>query len=239
MSLKSREPLAPPAPVWSQQSPIDIVEPTYHVPGLRRLIAFRDYGAARGHLDDKHEIKLSEDSNAHVLFDGVQCKLIKLHFHMGSEHRVEGEQRFMEVHLVHAIPDSEGMSSKLLVIGVFLDPGDDDGEADASKFGFLTQVFPSSTGPASAGGGPAKGEAIEVELEHLLPAETADFWHYEGSLTTPDFEEVVSWVVLRDSVKLDGVSEKLSKDTTKPARAAQPLSRRFVLRSFAAADAGE
>jgi carbonic anhydrase len=222
--------------VWGQQSPIDLREPTYHVAGLSRLVEFHYSGTVRGELNgETHEIELRDGSNAHVLFDGVRCELLKLHFHMGSEHRVGGAQRFMEVHLVHAIPSEEGMGSKLLVVGVFLDAGAPDDGSGASKFEFLPQVFAAT----SAGGGEAEGEAIEFAPEDLLPGDTGKFWHYEGSLTTPDFEEVVSWVVLRDSVKLGGVSEELSKHTTKSARAAQPLGRRFVLRSFEATGEGQ
>jgi carbonic anhydrase len=37
-------------------------------------------------------------------------------------------------------------------------------------------------------------------LALLLPTQTTDFYRYEGSLTTPDCSEVVTWFVLRKRV---------------------------------------
>ncbi|MCA9659611.1 MAG: carbonic anhydrase family protein [Myxococcales bacterium] len=68
-----------------------------------------------------------------------------------------------------------------------------------------------TSAPPAAHGGKAKEkekekENITVERSQLLPVEKDKFWHYEGSLTTPDFDEVVSWAVVRDAVTLDSVS---------------------------------
>jgi carbonic anhydrase len=48
-----------------------------------------------------------------------------------------------------------------------------------------------------------------IALAFLLPVETADFYRYEGSLTTPGCSEVVTWSVLRKRLPISERQVKL------------------------------
>ncbi len=66
-----------------------------------------------------------------------------------------------------------------------------------------------------------------------LPEDTKKYYRYEGSLTTPEYDENVSWVVLREPLKLSKKElMKLIPFLQHPARETQPLNRRFVLSNF-------
>lgn len=223
MSIKSRENAPPPKLTWPQQSPIDLREPTYFVESLSGLLQFHYGDPVRGELKGDHEVYLSK--GAYVVFDGHRCPLVKLHFHRPSEHQVNGKPSFMEVHLVHTIPPEAKLPSTTLVVGVFIDRTHEQGTAPDARCSRLstlvTKVY--------------RGDQIDgdIHLEDVLPSDTDALWHYEGSLTTDPWDEVVSWVVLRDHATLDeSLTRELAKKTEKPAREVQALSRRFVLRSF-------
>lgn len=231
--LKTREWTPVPAPIWPQQSPIDLREPTYHVSNLDTLLQFNYQQPVKGTLGDDHEVHLDADSPAHVLFDGVSCPLIKLHFHRPSEHLVDGIPAFMEVHLVHEIPTSAGMPSEKVVVAVFIDDARNATSVQRDTKGlhivkrlsaFASHVFNKGT----------DHRFDEIHLQDLLPNtdQQKDFWHYEGSLTTPGFDEYVSWIVLHEHATLDEQTSKELAEHPKSARPVQPLSRRFVLRSF-------
>ena len=46
-------------------------------------------------------------------------------------------------------------------------------------------------------------------LDDLLPKDKENFFTYEGSLTTPDCNEVVSWIVLKDKATISENQIKL------------------------------
>lgn len=219
-----------PPPKWSQQSPIDLREPTYYVEGLRRRLAFR-YPSTPilVEVQNDHELHVLPGSNARVLFRGIPCPLLKIHFHRTSEHQVNGKRQYMEVHLVHEIPPEAKMPSKNIVVAVFVDkhPGTDVLHSMSEASGSLIHQLHKRKSPW----------ATTIDLHDLLPPTSLDgkwdFWHYEGSLTTPPFSEDVSWVVLHEHRILhEKTTVRDAQYTTKPAREAQPLNRRFVLRSF-------
>ncbi|MFD7657376.1 carbonic anhydrase family protein [Actinosynnema sp. NPDC059797] len=128
-------------------------------------------------------------------------RLANLHFHRPSEHWVRGRPMQAEMHAVHLRVDDR---LHVCVVAVFLDLG---GEEDGS----------------GAGGPPT-----EVDLPALLP--DGGFHRYEGSLTTGEFTENVSWVVMRDVVAVaDAGLRAFVRARADHARPVQPLNRRFVL----------
>jgi carbonic anhydrase len=60
--------------------------------------------------------------------------------------------------------------------------------------------------------------------------EDQSFYRYEGSLTTPDYGERVSWVVMKDPVTIrDPALRRFILGAADDARDPYPLNRRFVL----------
>ena len=56
------------------------------------------------------------EAGSSITLDGRQFSLLQFHFHLPSEHTVEGESYPMEVHFVHQADEGD-----LAVIGVFMD----------------------------------------------------------------------------------------------------------------------
>jgi len=52
-------------------------------------------------------------------------------------------------------------------------------------------------------------------LQDLLPEDTRHFWSYKGSLTTPDYNEIVAWRVLEDPIVIPAATLKKLSTTVK------------------------
>jgi carbonic anhydrase len=75
----------------------------------------------------------------------------------------------------------------------------------------------------------------ELSLNPLdyLPADRVEHYRYEGSLTTPEFDESVTWVVLRQTKPMaEAALIDLIKYFKHPARIPQSLNRRYLLAHF-------
>ena len=125
-------------------------------------------------------------------------KLIQFHFHWGAmsgegtEHLVDGVAEEFEIHFVHekiggtdssacdalAVLAVRGRVSSMPISGIFAD-------LDASQ---ITKVE-------------EKINVMDIVLTDLLPKNRA-YYFYEGSLTTPDCDEIVQWFVLKDLIKV-------------------------------------
>ncbi|PSL53518.1 carbonic anhydrase [Saccharothrix carnea] len=67
-----------------------------------------------------------------------------------------------------------------------------------------------------------------IDLPALFPG--GGFHRYEGSLTTGDFDEIVSWVVMNDPVQVeDPALRAFVRTHADHPRPVQPVNRRFVL----------
>ena len=67
-------------------------------------------------VDNGHTIQVNMEAGSSITLDGRQFSLMQFHFHLPSEHTVEGESYPMEVHFVHQADEGD-----LAVIGVFMD----------------------------------------------------------------------------------------------------------------------
>lgn len=129
----------------------------------------------------------------------------QFHFHwggdssMGSEHTVNGVRYPMEMHLVHykteyrTIADAVGKPDGLAVLGVMFEISQTDNPAFTPLVNALKEIQePSLT--------------IEVDAQYplraFLPRNVRSFYRYEGSLTTPTCNEVVTWTVFDQSVPI-------------------------------------
>jgi carbonic anhydrase len=111
----------------------------------------------------------------------VTYTLVEFHFHTLSEHTVQGQHGMMELHVVFADPSLQ----KLAVIGVIY------------KVGMPNQFLQKML----SAGLPEKSTSAPVTVEGLNVAEaftdTASYYNYAGSLTTPPCSETVNWFVLK------------------------------------------
>ena len=105
----------------------------------------------------------------------------QFHFHSPSEHTFQGKHYPLELHIVHTLASGPpGYTHDKAVIAVFFDDVSD------TESPFIASLNPEKP-----------GEALPkpVDLSELLKS-TNNFYHYQGSLTTPPCSEVVNWYVL-------------------------------------------
>ena len=161
-----------------------------------------------------HDLKVPVGSGT-VRF-GQEAKLQQFHFHVKSEHRMNGAQAEAELHLV-----SETSEKTLIVVGVLIDEGP---ENEALKA--LLALRPDTDCTSR------KQLTPNFNPMRLLPASTKDFFMYSGSLTTPACDEIVTWIVLRDHITASRAQLDALKVHHENARPVQPLGTRTVWKNF-------
>lgn len=143
---------------------------------------------------------------------GVTYHLLQFHFHTPSEHERDGVKYPMEMHLVHRADDGT-----LSVVGIFVVAG--------REHEGLRKLFKEL--PAAGG---ERRSVPRFDLTTLLPASHKSF-RYTGSLTTPNFDEGVRWVVLAEPIEMSpaqiGAFKALFPDGN--SREIQPLNGRTIL----------
>lgn len=135
--------------------------------------------------------------------------LKEFHFHVPSEHTLDGNHYPMESHFVHT--DSNG---NLLVMGLFLEKGG----ANETWKRVQNSMYERDV------------VSLQITMDNLLPP-PGSFLFYDGSLTTPPCHEEVKWVIL-DSIV--GVEQRWIEDFRERYgpnnRPLQPLNGRTIYR---------
>ncbi|TDV57928.1 carbonic anhydrase family protein [Actinophytocola oryzae] len=189
-----------------QQSPINLGN-AFAVPELRTALVIDWPSGPQAFTPSRggHGYRYAPDSDKNTIrVDGEIYTLSDVHFHRPSEHWVDGERRAAEMHAVHHRV-TDGI--RRCVIAVFLDLG---------------------TGHDDPADPPTP---VSIDLAGLLPGPgDRTHYRYEGSLTTPGYDENVSWVVMKRTVTVRaGDLAALVRHHADGARDPQPLNRRFVL----------
>lgn len=127
-------------------------------------------------IDNGHSIKVTPKAGGTIKLHGETFQLVQFHFHGKSEHTVDGKRYDMVAHLVHQNPQTK----QLAVIAVFFEEGKNSAVLD----NIIGNV----------------GKEIRIDPQDLLPVDTAHYYHYVGSLTTPPCTENVQWYLLKTPV---------------------------------------
>ncbi len=199
--------------VGKDQSPIDIKNA---IPAKLSTIKVNYQPQALAVLNNGHTLQVNAKPGNTIEFEGETYDLLQYHFHIPSEHAVNGKKAPMEVHLVH-----KGQTSgKLTVLGVMMVPG-----AASSLVQSVWDAAPAEAGPVK--------DIADVSLNpaSLLPA-GRDYFRYEGSLTTPPCSEIVHWVTFKQPITVSQAQiDAFGKLFSNNARPLQPGNRRFILES--------
>ncbi len=160
------------------QSPVNIIPgKSVEMNHTYDLSMHEDIHTSATVIDNGHSIKVTPKTGGSITLHGETFNLLQFHFHGKSEHTVNGKRYDMVVHMVHQNPETK----QLAVVAVFFKEGKEDP--------ILNDVIKNV------------GGSIEVDPQDLLPKDTAHYYHYIGSLTTPPCSENVQWYLLKEPVE--------------------------------------
>ena len=129
-------------------------------------------------------MQVTAPSGLSITVLGRTFELLQFHIHTPSEYTIDGRQFNGELHLVHA--DNQG---NLVVIAVFFNIG-------ATSNELLSQL--AADPPAIKG---QQKTLLSLDPSAILPS-NRQYYHFNGSLTTPPATEGVKWFVLPNSVSI-------------------------------------
>ncbi|CAG8981221.1 hypothetical protein HYALB_00013869 [Hymenoscyphus albidus] len=129
------------------------------------------------------------DSTNTLTFANKTYNLLQFHFHVPSEHRINGEYFPMEVHFVHRSADGA-----LAVVGYAIQVGRTNHPLLGAVLGKIKQVAETD----------AKSTLASLDLSTI----TTNFaknnvFRYSGSLTTPPCTEGIEWIVSTEAITID------------------------------------
>ncbi|XP_076473062.1 carbonic anhydrase 1-like [Babylonia areolata] len=196
-----------------KQSPIDLRSDVvqYNAAYLQSPFSFSNFDTVTGITwtlkNDGHSAKVELGGTAEAQVSGGSLpntfQVAQFHFHwgsidsQGSEHTVDGSFYPMEMHIVTYNTAYTDLSAALAhddglaVLGFFVEISETDNTAMASIVTGLSDVA-SSVSDTSIN---------PVALSSLM-ADTANYYRYSGGLTTPTCNEVVTWTVFKDTIKI-------------------------------------
>lgn len=182
----------PNACLGDAQTPVNIVRAKRD----RNLLPLDEYNlmlspAPIRMINNDHTLmQLYDPGNGNSIeWEGLTYELIEFHFHTFAELTVKNQRYPMEMHAVF-LNDQFESGARLLVIGTFF------------KFGepnrFLRKLIKAGL-PEKSTSPPAVGGTIDIAdaLTNLK-----QYYNYQGSLTTPGCEEIVTWVVQRQPAQM-------------------------------------
>jgi carbonic anhydrase len=136
-------------------------------------------------VNNGHTIQVNVANGSKIRIDGKPYDLLQFHFHRPSEEHIDGKPSAMVVHFVHKSPEGE-----LAVLAVMLREGNENPGIKT-----LWTHAPKAAGPEVIPDG------VMFNPANLLPKEM-DFFHYDGSLTTPPCTEKVKFYILKTQVNI-------------------------------------
>ena len=116
-----------------------------------------------------------------------------MHMHGPSEHRLDGVQQDLEIHIVHELTDGpsgfETYKERLAVVAILF-------KVEKQSHPFIQKLKPEDFGHID------KINFNELfgclEQEESAAAMRNPFYHYKGSLTNPPCADVVNWIVHKE-----------------------------------------
>ncbi|XP_070307294.1 carbonic anhydrase 7 isoform X1 [Odocoileus virginianus] len=192
-----------------RQSPINIISSqAVYSPSLKPLEISYESCTSLSIANNGHSVQVDfNDSDDRTVVSGGPLdgpyRLKQFHFHwgkkhgVGSEHTVDGKSFPSELHLVHwnakkysTFGEAASAPDGLAVVGVFLETGDEHPSMNRLTDALYMVRFKGT-----------KAQFSCFNPKCLLPA-SRHYWTYPGSLTTPPLSESVTWIVLREPIRI-------------------------------------
>ena len=167
----------------TEQSPIDLQPSGIKFMKADWLVPLAvKFGPSKLHVvNNGHTIQLNYDRGTTFSFEKRSYRLLQFHFHAPSEHTLNGQAAAMEMHMVFG---TNKTPPDLAVIGFWLVEG-----AENPFFAKFWHVLPEKSGEKAE-------KEIDLNVGDAVPA-NRQYWHYDGSLTTPPCGQGVKWFVLK------------------------------------------
>lgn len=164
-------------------------------------------------VNNGHTIEVKDQTGENTItIDDQKFTLVQIHFHLPSEHKLNGQTFNMEGHLVHQSKDG-----KVAVIGFFIKEGKLNND--------LAELW--SVMPYEMNGQPYEMNQT-IDLLEVLP-DDLEVFRYSGSLTTPPCTEGVTWIIFEDPIEMSVVQiEAFAKIYSQNNRPIQPLNERKI-----------
>jgi len=199
----------------TRQSPINIIDVDVKADSELLSLDFHYSETTKIHnlTNNGHSIQFNFEKGDYLAVEDEKFELLQIHFHEPAEHTINGIRYPIEVHFVHINPENKD----LMVLSMMGMEG-----RNNAFFSFLEGYLPVEMGQT---------KAVDTPFDLLsgLP-ESHDYYHYEGSLTTPPCTENVSWYVLKTPITLavDQVKQLQALMPLNNYRTEQPLNARTV-----------
>ncbi|XP_015952438.1 alpha carbonic anhydrase 7-like [Arachis duranensis] len=202
------------------QSPIDLNKKRLQLAKLGPLNL--NYNPSNATLKKNiYEIELLFlDPTSSLTINGTRYILQNLHWHIPSEHTINGRRLDLEVHLVHV--HQTPTTNLTAVIGILF------------KIGSRTDpLLLEEDLKALSGLSVGANRSVGVFDPSVINIERDLYYRYMGSLTTPPCTENVTWTILKQVRKVRGDQIKLlqnavADDSNGNARPIQPTNNRKV-----------
>ena len=208
----------------SQQSPIDIrdaYQTDFGPRGLKIGYTSKLKGkiAPKKEEKDKFYVKYEDVDNQDIKLAGQLFHVVEMHFHYYSEHWIDTKQFAMEAHIVN----QNTVTGNRAVLGVMIEESSKARSSTSSK----NLVHLDSKNKTNDG---KPDHLIETNAKYWLPNNKESYYRYEGSLTTPEFDENVSWLVFSEPLVLSKKEIAVLRQWFGlSVRLPQPINRRYIL----------
>ncbi len=166
--------------------------------GLLKPAAMRNTGKG---------LELTLEPGASIRIDGLEFGLKRIDFHIPSEHTVNGQHFPMEIQFIH---ESAGSTAKQLAnVSMMAIPGKPD-----RTLRKLVQYLPLAPGESK----PLADNALRnLEMKRKL----ANYYRYDGSITTPPCTEGVRWFIMKQPLtqskaQYQAFRESIKEDNNRP-----------------------
>jgi carbonic anhydrase len=214
-------------PVDLDMSSVQIIKNNSIISILSNTYTPINTGSLQNYYNTKFGLDLTGKDTLWVLKGGIpyQYFLLGFHVHFASEHTVQSKSMDLELHLVHG---KNKNYTKMLNI---TDPDTNDYLVVGIMFKSSPSVANNTILQSMNWGSKTNITGLDLS-SYVLP--TKNFYHYSGSLTTPDCVEKVNWVVMDqvETMSVDQFSEIRNWiQTVYPkgnARATKPLYGRTI-----------
>lgn len=230
--------------VGELQSPINIMTGSavidYHEAHIRGPLTFRGYGNVRVTASNNgHTLKWANapDTPAPIVSGGPlrgNYTFLQFHLHWLSEHAIDGMKYPLEIHMVHVktgltIEEALRRPDGLAVIGILSTLHSDIGSQYA-----LEEIMP--VVPALIDSDHKETGDTTIDMTRFFSPDPQSYYTYHGSLTTPNCQEVVTWIVMDKPIMISDFQYKLFAEVDVGSRnnyRSLQATRRVVYRSVA------